>query len=295
MDPVTVIIPTFRDNDRLLLCLSALRSQTYPADRIHIVVADNTPDFELDRIRGSLAPAELVHEPRSGSYAARNRALSLADTGILAFTDSDCIPAPDWIENGVAELQKYGGRALIAGRIDVFPADTARPTAVEVFELSLAFPQENFVKGDHFGATANVFVSRQVIDAVGPFNAELKSGGDYEFGNRVHRGGFPVVYSDRTVIRHPARMSMAEILKKNRRVEKGVFDLERMGFTPKGTFRRGSIQALRPPLGVGWHILRRSPYGAWPARVRAVGVMLLWHYHRAACRLRLLQQGAGGG
>ena len=295
MERVTVIIPTFRDNDRLMMCISALKEQTYPSDLTRIIVVDNTPDFELDKDRDAFAPAHIVHQPQPGSYAARNHALSIADTDILAFTDSDCIPAPEWLERGIAELQRYDGLALIAGKIEVFPEDTARPTAVEIFELAWAFPQENFVKTDHFGATANVFTSAAVFEAVGPFDNTLKSGGDSEFGKRVHGAGFPVVYSDDTVIRHPARKTMHEILKKNRRIEQGVLDLERLGCIPKGSFLRGSIRALRPPLGACWHILRRSRYGNWVSRIRAAGVMVLWHYHRAACRLRLLQEGARSG
>ncbi len=288
MERVTVIIPSFRDNDRLKLCISALRRQTYPSDRIRIVIVDNTPEFELNGLSAHLAPAELIHEPRSGSYAARNRAISISDSDILAFTDTDCIPADNWIESGVNELRKYQGRALIAGKIEVFPANAVRPTAAEVFEVAWSFPQEAFAKGDHFGATANVFTSAAVVGCVGPFNAELKSGGDREFGRRVYQAGFPVVYSDTTIIRHPARRTMAEIFQKNWRVERGLLDLEALGSMPKGKFFWGTLRALWPPLGGCWHILKASRYGSLPIRIRAAVVMALWHYHRVAVRLRFV-------
>jgi len=52
--------------------------------------------------------AFATHENCPGSYAARNKGLSLAKGDVLAFTDSDCIPALDWIERAWLIFQGNG-------------------------------------------------------------------------------------------------------------------------------------------------------------------------------------------
>jgi len=56
-----------------------------------------------------------------------------------------------------------------------------------------------------FSATANLFVRREVIEAVGTFDESLRSCGDLGFGQRVRDAGIGQAYSHETVIRHHAR------------------------------------------------------------------------------------------
>jgi GT2 family glycosyltransferase len=41
---VSVVIPTYRDWDRLRVCVDALRRQTYPAESFEVIVVDNDPE-----------------------------------------------------------------------------------------------------------------------------------------------------------------------------------------------------------------------------------------------------------
>ena len=42
--PVTIIIPTYKDWERLRLCIDALEQQTYPAEFIQITIVNNAPN-----------------------------------------------------------------------------------------------------------------------------------------------------------------------------------------------------------------------------------------------------------
>jgi glycosyltransferase involved in cell wall biosynthesis len=294
---VSVIVPTFRDSDGLLQTLKALRRQTYPADLVELIFIDNTPEFALREAQQQFQPARILHQPKPGSYAARNRGLAETSGAIIAFTDADCEPEPDWIAQGVSALGGHPSGALVAGRIEVFAADPDRPTAVELFEIAIEFGQERFVATANYGATANVFVPRPVVDRVGPFLDSLASGGDSEFGQRVHAAGFPVVYCADAVVRHPARRRLSQIFAKSRRVLGGALDLERLGRRPAGAFRRGILHDLRPPMMTIWNILRADRLGArlgGPGqRARAAAVMTVWRYHRALWRIRILLERSG--
>src|SRR5262245_5241730 len=132
---VSVIIPVYNDIARLAVCLDALAQQSYPADRLEIIVVDNGSTPPVAQALAQQYPrVTFAHEPTPGSYAARNRGIQLATGTVIAFTDSDCIPSPDWIESGAAALSGTPHCGLAAGRIDMFYVNPERPSAVELYE-----------------------------------------------------------------------------------------------------------------------------------------------------------------
>lgn len=220
---VSVIIPVYNDAARLRLCLEALERQTYPKDRYEVVVVDNGSENgeEIAEACQAVAQARYLHEPKSGSYAARNKGIACTSSEIVAFTDSDCVPHRDWLEKGVTHLTEAPERGLVGGNVIVFFKDATRKTAAELYESAFAFPQRRRIESSHWSVTANLFTHRHVIDEVGPFNDRLRSGGDAEWGKRVHNAGYRLVYADDARIDHPARASLRDLLTKSARVAGG--------------------------------------------------------------------------
>jgi len=103
---VSGIVPVYNDTSRLVLCLDALEHQSCPTERFEVVVVDNGPRPSLEPPIADFRQSRVGHEPRPGSYAARNRGTRSARGRILAFTDADCIPARNWIHTGVGALQQ---------------------------------------------------------------------------------------------------------------------------------------------------------------------------------------------
>jgi GT2 family glycosyltransferase len=165
----------------------------------------------------------IVFEPEGGSYAARNAAVRVARGEVLAFTDSDCLPDSQWLERGVAALTKEDRVGLVAGRIDVVPLVADRPNLWEAYEMLFAFQQSVFARRG-FGATANLFTRSEVFSKVGQFRSDFLSSGDVEWGQRVARAGFKIVMCPDTVVRHPARRTWLQIVKKLKRSYQGYYD-----------------------------------------------------------------------
>ncbi len=226
---VSVVIPVYNDTERLKLCLEALEAQTYPSDRYEVIVVDNNSDSPL--VADELKEFEhviLEFEDERGPGPARNKGLLVAKGEIVAFTDSDCIPYPDWIEKGVSNLIDNSFNASIGGRIEVFPRDPQNPTAVELWDCLFAFRQKQYVEVGGFSVTANFFVPRKIWDIVGPFNSKLFACEDQEWCRRAASHGFRVLYGEDVVIKHPARRTLEDFRKREIKIVDGTYHLEKI-------------------------------------------------------------------
>jgi glycosyltransferase involved in cell wall biosynthesis len=226
---VSVIIPVFNDGDRLKICLDALENQTYPTSLYEVIVVDNgsDPEENIEGIAAQFGQAIAKSETAPGSYAARNKGISLAKGEVIAFTDADCIPHPDWIANGVKHLLRSHNCGLVAGKIEIFFKNPNRVTPVELYESITAFPQKQLLEKRRYGATANLFTFKKVIEQIGCFNPNLKSNGDVDWGKRVFACGYNQVYAEDACVQHPARHSFGQLYKRTIRLAGGVYDLQK--------------------------------------------------------------------
>jgi GT2 family glycosyltransferase len=99
---VSVVIPTWRRPDHLAKCLAGLAAQTRPPDEI--VVVARADDGETWRVfeehagdeGGPAARGVTVQAP--GLIQSLNTGLDAARGEIIAFTDDDAVPRPEWLE-----------------------------------------------------------------------------------------------------------------------------------------------------------------------------------------------------
>lgn len=232
---VSVIIPVRHDWERLNLCIDGIQNQSYPQDNLEVVIVNNDPQDPPPEEIKLAENFTLLTESQPGSYAARNRGLETARGEIVAFTDADCIPDPEWLMKAVKELSDDVTR--VAGKVELFyTADT--PNLAELYEKVTAFQQERDAKIYGTCTTANLVAARKTFEKVGNFDSALQSGGDIEWGLRAQNAGFRIGYSPEAIVLHPARNSLREILKKERRVIGGRRQIpeEVICQTRKGSF-----------------------------------------------------------
>lgn len=244
---VSVIIPVFNDVVGLGRCLAALSRQTLPRDAFEVLVVNNGGSADLSPALAQLQGVILLNEPTPGSYAARNHGITHAKASVFAFTDADCTPHPDWLEQAVARLPETRD-TILGGRIDVYAQDPAHPTFAEHYDLALAFPQRHYVEVQGYSVTANLVVPRRVLDHAGPFDAKLKSGGDKEWCQRAVGKGFTLRYADDVVVAHPARTSVAELVSKRQRQVGGVLDKALRRYPKPLAYARVLSKECTPPI-----------------------------------------------
>lgn len=274
---VSVVIPVFND-PRLEACLEALARQALPRDRFEVIVVDNGSEAPQRELVERYDFARFAEEPKPGSFAARNTALPLTRGEVLAFTDADCVPDPEWLSAGLAALEAAGGNALIGGRVDVFPEVAGAPRTLELLDIALAFDQRRTIERGGYAVTANLIAPRSAFDTVGDFNEALLSGSDGEWCQRAGEHGLPIHYCHEAAVAHPARASLVEVIRKRRRVVGGR-KTRNQGRTAFG-FLRTVARNLLPDFDQivrGGRKLRECGYGPW-SRCKLAGAVAALHY-----------------
>ncbi len=122
---LSVIVPTYKRTDDLARCLRALRAQTRKPDQVVVVYRDTDEDT-LTFLRG-LDPNEFNLTPVSvsipGQVAALNRGLASVCGDIVAITDDDAAPKPDWLETISRYFEAYPNVGGVGGRDAVYGAE----------------------------------------------------------------------------------------------------------------------------------------------------------------------------
>ena len=111
---ISVVIPTYRRSQDLARCLTALKKQIRTVDELWIIVRDTDEEtwkFLEDFERESL-PLLTAVVTVTGVVAAMNVGIDSATGDIVAFTDDDAAPHPDWLQRIEAYYlgdEKVGG------------------------------------------------------------------------------------------------------------------------------------------------------------------------------------------
>lgn len=244
---VIIIIPVYNDIIRLEKCLDALSKQTIGIDNFSVRVVDNNSSVKISDVVEKYSFADYFFEEKAGSYAARNKALVEIDSDYIAFTDSDCIPSPTWLENGLQRLENSSQIMAIGGKVELF-SENELPNLYEYYDLVTGFDQKSYIEDNGFSVTANLIVKSKAINLFGVFNADLMSSGDKDWCQRLTSQGYQLEYCDNALVQHPARHTISSIKTKLRRLYGGFYH-NHVNVKPNRLFSfKGMLEALMPPI-----------------------------------------------
>lgn len=260
---ISVIIPHRNDSKRLELCLSALNNQSFQRNSFEIIVIDNcSNDYHMTQAEKITKDfnATLLSQTIPSSYAARNLGLKHAKGEIIAFTDSDCIPDSNWLNNGINFMKEYGQCKIIGGKIDLFYKTPGKPNTVELFEKIFSFRQKIFINKYGYSATANLIAELKAIEEVGEFNENMKSNGDREWCTRAGEKGYEITYCDNVIVNHPARTSFKNFVKRQLRLCGGGYNIRKQnGKSPFSLFIINILTAV-PPVATIFRIFKNKDF-----------------------------------
>jgi glycosyltransferase involved in cell wall biosynthesis len=226
----SVIIPTHNRNEQLRACLQALAAQTYPRGRFEVLVVD---DGSLDPPREIVASFHdslditLLVEPHGGPSAARNAGAGRARGEFLAFTDDDCAPAADWLQNMSVNLARSPG-TLIGGRtINALTENIYSATSQALIDIINAHYNRDAVNAQ-FLASNNIAMAAAQFHAMGAFDVKFLFAEDREFCARWLRHGYRMIYAPDVLIYHYHCLSPRKLWRQHFNYGRGAFDFHRV-------------------------------------------------------------------
>ena len=211
--PISVIIPIYNGEKDLPQLIECLEKQTYPQELVEYLLVDNN---SKDRTSEILAEAaikatekginlqHLTESKIQSSYAARNLGIRRSQYDILAFTDADCRPHPNWLK----ELIEPFSRAqigIVVGEIIALMGNSILEQYADNKELmSQKFLIEHSFCA--YGQTANIAIRKQAFTEVGLFRPYLTTGGDADICWRIQRETkWQLKYAPQAIISHRHR------------------------------------------------------------------------------------------
>ena len=283
---VTVVVPAFHAAGRIGAVVRAALGQRGLPGEVEVVVVD---DGSADDTAGEAerAGARVVRQENRGPAAARNRGWREAAGDPVLFTDSDCLPAPDWAARLTALLREE--RAGAAG--GSYDAANGESLLAACVQEEIALRHARMGKEVRFLGSFSLAVPRRVLEETGGFDESYRraSGEDNDLSYRIRKSGRRLLFDPEARVAHEHPERLGRYLKEQAR--HGYWRMKLYREHPermRGDDYSGFADFLEPPAAI--LALAAIPFLFWtPARalfLLSAGAVLLAAAFPAAAILR---------
>ena len=107
---ISIIVAARNEENNIRNVLTKLIKQSYPKDRYEIIIVDDRSEDNtkiiVDEFCKSYSHIKILSIPtneKGGKKRALNKGINEAKFSLLAFTDADCLPQPNWLN----EINKH--------------------------------------------------------------------------------------------------------------------------------------------------------------------------------------------
>jgi glycosyltransferase involved in cell wall biosynthesis len=223
--PVTVAVCTRNRPELLERCVRAVqRAVEVAAGEVDasILVIDNASDDDRT-LRMAIALGVDAHrEPVPGLDVARNRAMAVTASDVVAFVDDDVVVEPTWLRTLARTFEHHPDAVAVTGGVLAFSLAAEAQVTFEAcggfFKGWRAGPLDRTARPDlpydpSIGVGCNMAFRRRAFAVTGPFDealdtgAPLAGGGDLDILLRMAKIG-TVVYEPSAMVRHEHRATM---------------------------------------------------------------------------------------
>jgi glycosyltransferase involved in cell wall biosynthesis len=199
IDPaISIVVPTRERPEDAEACARAIALLDGPPFELLFIDQSEGDATRLAIERLADPRIRLVRCDARGASAGRNEGIALARGAIVALTDDDCRPAPDWLARIAARFAGDDALDLLCGRVRA-PELLAEGEFAASFAADPGIVCANLEGGmGALGLSANMAVRRAALARLGPFDealspgTDLRAGEDFDWIIRAARAGLVV-------------------------------------------------------------------------------------------------------
>jgi glycosyltransferase involved in cell wall biosynthesis len=208
---ISVILVAYNARGTIGRCLESLAPQlNNPAYQAEVILVDSSDDATADYVRAEFPWVRLFqYAERQLVGNARNLGAAQAHGNVLAFTDADCVTAPDWLAALAAAHQQWDVPA-IGGVVDHVQSGGLIAWANYFCEYTQWLPQtETQPMDDIPGACYSV--KRWAFEKYGPFLENTYSS-DTAFNWKMQRDGHRPLFVPAVRVSHISLYNLKTLL-----------------------------------------------------------------------------------
>ena len=227
----SIVVPTYEQPRRLAACLQALARLDYPRDHFEVIVVDDgstmPPNDAVASFRDRLQVTLLV-QLHSGPATARNTGAMQAKGQYLAFTDDDCMPAPEWLQSLTVRFAKTPDHMIGGRTINALP-DNLYSTACQVLVDYLYTYYNADLNHGRFFTSNNLALPADRFRLIGGFDTTfpLAGGEDLELCHRWLHRGYQLTYAPEILIYHAHALTFRTFWRQQFCYGRGAFRFHR--------------------------------------------------------------------
>lgn len=206
---ISVLICTANRPRLLERALQALASGTDVPDEVVVVNGgEEGANRVVECFATSFPRVILLQYPNVNLSVSRNLGLSHCSGDVVATTDDDAIVAPNWVARLRQVFAEAGDLSVVGGPVEGM-SDRSFLSRLADLVVFPSFPDRRPVRTI---PGVNAAYRRDVIDAVGQYDATLFRGEDVDYNWRAIRLGFQPMYDPSIVVRHEHRTTFKGLL-----------------------------------------------------------------------------------
>lgn len=205
---ISVIVPAYNAEETLSECLTALEHQTISRRDYEIIVVNDGSSDRTAEI-AQMCNVRLIQQANAGPATARNRGAHVARGDLLLFTDADCAPAQNWIEQ---ILVPFSNSEIVGAKGTYRTRQMDLVARFVQLEYEGKYARMAHQKYIDFVDTYSAAYRRDIFLANGGFDNSFPTASveDQEFSFRLARKGYRMVFVPEAVVYHQHDANLLE-------------------------------------------------------------------------------------
>lgn len=211
---LSVIVPVYNASTTINVCIESLLNQTVDKNDYEIIVVDDGSTDDTAKIIISIPGVTLIKQRNQGPAVARNKGVEHAKGEIILFTDSDCVPKANWIEEMVRPFREDNEVVGVKGTYKTKQKQIiSRFVQLEYedkYDVMKRYKYIDFVDTYSAAFKKEIFLDNRGYDA----NFPVACAEDIDLSYRLSLKGYKMVFNPEAMVYHTHPDTFIDYMKK---------------------------------------------------------------------------------
>lgn len=242
---ISIIIPSYNAKRTIAACLTAIFGQR-TRHTYEVILVDSSNDVTPDYVAENFPEVRIIRLARK-TYPGigRNLGVQHARGKYVVFTDSDCLPKPDWIDQIIATFERVKCEAVGGSLINGYPwSPIAWTSHLIEFNEWTETSAEGFVLNV---PSANLAYRREAFSEYDEWFPDYLGSEDSVLNARMRAKGVKIYFNPAIQIVHLNRGTFEKLFRHSHMLGRWSAEARKQGILPGGALAKYRVLAFLLP------------------------------------------------